>query len=387
VKIETREEIINALVEAAELEHGLMAQYLYAAMTLKDQNDGLTANQALKVKMWKDSILDVARQEMGHLGTALNLLEAVGGASHLDRERFPAPTRFYTPPIPFSLEPLTGETIERFVHFELPEHVVALMGEIEPAPVIFAHVGKLYSDIKDAITRFNETDLFIGRQSGQDTGIWSTKMQVLPVTNRKTAQDAIDSIIKEGEGNPTGGDNSHFGRFKKIQNQYEAEVAADGNFVPHRNVLSNPSTREPPHAAPGTNKITVENTAAVAKLFNACYTTLLLFLVKYYRFEESEDNQAALQNIAKPLMKFVLAPLGELLSRLPANRYKRAGPTFEIYTLAALPNDRAASLKVLRERIRLAKRFATKLAAKVPDAGVIEQVAGKLDDFLHVMPA
>jgi hypothetical protein len=34
-KIDTREELINALTEAAELEHGLLCQYLFAAFSMK----------------------------------------------------------------------------------------------------------------------------------------------------------------------------------------------------------------------------------------------------------------------------------------------------------------------------------------------------------------
>src|SRR5882724_13306976 len=99
--ISTREEMINALVVATELEHGLMAQYLYAEMTLKDKSDGLTDDQLVRVRRWSAWIRGVARQEMGHLATALNLLEAIGGGSHLNRLRFPSPTGLYTPPVPF----------------------------------------------------------------------------------------------------------------------------------------------------------------------------------------------------------------------------------------------------------------------------------------------
>lgn len=37
--INTREELINALAEAAELEHGLLIQYLFAAFTFKRRTD------------------------------------------------------------------------------------------------------------------------------------------------------------------------------------------------------------------------------------------------------------------------------------------------------------------------------------------------------------
>ena len=45
--IEHREALIYMLCEAAELEHGIMCQYLYAAFSLKQaESEGLTAAEA-----------------------------------------------------------------------------------------------------------------------------------------------------------------------------------------------------------------------------------------------------------------------------------------------------------------------------------------------------
>ncbi len=44
--IDTREELINNLTEAAELEHGLLCQYLFAAFSMKKHPaDGITWTQ------------------------------------------------------------------------------------------------------------------------------------------------------------------------------------------------------------------------------------------------------------------------------------------------------------------------------------------------------
>ena len=84
--IDTREELIYALHEAAELEHGLMIQYLFAALTMKKRLDeGISGLQQELVRKWEGQILAVAREEMAHLGTVCNLLSAIGGAPHLVR--------------------------------------------------------------------------------------------------------------------------------------------------------------------------------------------------------------------------------------------------------------------------------------------------------------
>jgi hypothetical protein len=388
MRITTREEIINGLVVAAGLEHGLMAQYLYAEMTLKDASDGLTSAQLAMVQNWRRSISGVARQEMGHLATVLNLLEAVGGGAYLDRLRFPSATGLYTPPIPFSLDPLRQTTIQRFIDFEMPVRPAAFTTGLAPVPIVVQHVGQLYSDLNNAITTFDEAALFIGRGTGQDTSAWSLSITVSPVRDRATAVAAVDSIIHEGEGDSTGSDTSHYGRFKQIQRDYQAAINADATFQPHRNVISNPATLDPPDPAhPDTTPITDANTHAVAELFSACYTTLLLTLVKYYRFEENADNQNSLQGVAKTLMMLVIAKLGPLLSKLPAGNGKKAGPPFEIYTLPSLPNDRDASLKVLRERFAIAKDFAAALAPTVPLDGIVARVSQNLDTISQNIPA
>src|ERR1700683_3280460 len=55
--IEHREALIYMLCEAAELEHGIMCQYLYAAFTLKQSEDeGLSPEEAEDVRRWRKRI-------------------------------------------------------------------------------------------------------------------------------------------------------------------------------------------------------------------------------------------------------------------------------------------------------------------------------------------
>src|SRR5947209_12343317 len=66
--IEHREALIYMLCEAAELEHGIMCQYLYAAFSLKQSEaEGLTAEQAAAAQRWRKTISHVATQEMLHM--------------------------------------------------------------------------------------------------------------------------------------------------------------------------------------------------------------------------------------------------------------------------------------------------------------------------------
>jgi hypothetical protein len=104
--IEHREALYYMLCEAAELEHGIMCQYLYAAFSLKQsQDEGLTAAEAKAVQGWRQRISHVATQEMLHLSLVQNLLSAIGGAPHLSRPNFPHPASHYPAGVHLTLLP------------------------------------------------------------------------------------------------------------------------------------------------------------------------------------------------------------------------------------------------------------------------------------------
>src|SRR5207302_6160037 len=90
--IEHREALIYMLCEAAELEHGIMCQYLFAAFSLKQREDErLSAAELDTVTRWRRAIAHVATEEMLHLALVHNLLSAIGSAPHLGRPNLPAP--------------------------------------------------------------------------------------------------------------------------------------------------------------------------------------------------------------------------------------------------------------------------------------------------------
>src|ERR1700683_2840407 len=94
--IEHREALIYMLCEAAELEHGIMCQYLFAAFSLKQSVDeGLTEAELYVVTRWRTQISHVSSQEMLHLALVHNLMTAIGGAPHLARVNFPAVANHY----------------------------------------------------------------------------------------------------------------------------------------------------------------------------------------------------------------------------------------------------------------------------------------------------
>ena len=85
-----REHLWWLLAEAAQLEHMIMCQYLFAEFSLKNgTSDGLTDEQAEAVTRWCETLSDIAVDEMLHLALVANLMTAIGAAPTFGRPNFP----------------------------------------------------------------------------------------------------------------------------------------------------------------------------------------------------------------------------------------------------------------------------------------------------------
>src|SRR5262249_1817466 len=236
--IEHREALIYMLCEAAELEHGIMCQYLFASASLKQREDeGLTAEELDAVVRWRRVISHVATEEMLHLALVQNLLAAIGAASHLDRPNLPAPARHYPAGVNLTLVPFGEPALRHFLFLERPEgmelegargidapihEAVPLLaeGDIVPQGQDFATIGHLYRSIELGIARlaekFGERHLFVGAPRAQATSAYFRWPELVPVTDLASAQQAIDMILEQGEGARGQWEHAHFGQFVQI---------------------------------------------------------------------------------------------------------------------------------------------------------------------------
>ena len=120
--IEHREALIYMLCEAAELEHGIMCQYLFAAFSLKQREDEvLTKGELAAVERWRRAISHVATEEMLHLALVHNLLSAIGAAPHFGRPNLPAPAHHYPAGVNLRLVPFGEQALQHFIFLERPE--------------------------------------------------------------------------------------------------------------------------------------------------------------------------------------------------------------------------------------------------------------------------
>jgi len=395
--IEHREALIYMLCEAAELEHGIMCQYLFAAFSLKHSADeGLTPSQLAAVRRWRKVISHVATQEMLHLALVHNLLSAIGAAPHMARPNFPHPASHYPAGVRLSLLPFGDQALRHFMFLERPEGMqlhdakgLTAFGRaapsMEPGDIVprgqdFATVGHLYRSIEQGFAhlaeKYGERWLFVGPPRAQATATHFGWPELVPVTDLASAQYAIDTILEQGEGPRGHWRDAHFGQFVQILDEFEQAREADRAFDPARPVVA--ANVRPSERDPYVPLITDSVTSRVTDLFNVAYEILLQIFERFFAHTEETDAQlATLADTTIVLMLRVIKPLGDLITSLPAGREypgMTAGPSFELfYESDYLMPHRQAAWALLAERIDEAASFCGEIRAE-GGGGVADQL-------------
>jgi CDGSH-type Zn-finger protein/truncated hemoglobin YjbI len=412
--IEHREALIYMLCEAAELEHGIMCQYLFAAFSLKQREDeGLTAAELEAVTRWRGAISHVATEEMLHLALVHNLLSAIGAAPHLGRPNLPAPAHHYPAGVNLMLVPFGEPALRHFMFLERPEGMalkgakgidapvhdaVPLMAErdIVPRPQDFATVGHLYRSIEHAIARlaekFGEQGLFVGPPKAQATTESFSWPELVVVTDLASAQKAIDTILEQGEGARGHWQQAHFGKFVQILDEYRQMRRANPEFDPVRPVMF--ATARPCEHDDSVPLIGERVTSRCTDLFNVSYEVLLQMLERYFAHTEETDPQLqTLADGAIEIMLRVLKPLGNLITTLPVGPDHpgfNAGPSFELfYESDYLMPHRHAAWALLEERLREADDFCALIQEIAPPqtAGELAPVSEALGEIADSLAA
>ena len=399
LRVEHCEELVWLLAQACELEHGLMCEYLFAQFTLKrTQQEGLSVQQLAKVAAWERVIVDVTKQEM------LHLLTAIGAAPHLHRPNFPILSRWYPPGVQIALLRFGEPALRHFLYLERPEGMdlddadgFAAVGQARPltdgdqlmaVPESYQSVGHLYRGIEQGLERLverhGEGGVFIGPPEAQATTEVFEWPELTAVTDLASAKAAIELIVEQGEGSRGDWRDAHFGKFVALLADYLATRAADPGFEPARPV--EPAyVHRPPDVEAETLTITDPLTVQVADLFTAVYETTLQTLSRYFVHSGETDGQVrALATTAKHLMNWVMRPLGSLLTTLPVGPDRPgvlAGPAFEIVqpSFYVLPH-RVAAWRILTERLEQLAARADRLSGT---AGLAQ--LGELAIDLHGM--
>jgi CDGSH-type Zn-finger protein/uncharacterized Fe-S cluster protein YjdI len=343
----TREQLIHALYEAAEIEHNLMCTYLYAAFSLKDETEGLNADEAEAVKRWRRQILDVAIEEMGHLAAVWNITSAVGGAPRFGRVNFPIDPGYLPAGIVVKLAPFSEEVLQHFVYLERPHGSKEPEGKgfeslkfsreptrprLTPMGFDYDTVGDFYEMMQVALDimseRLGEKELFCGDPALQLSPAEVDLSGAKQVLCTKTAKQACLAIVTQGEGASEENPDSHFCRFRHIRDEYQTLKAKNPNFEPAHPAATNVVLRRPPQPE-GRVWIQDEAAAEIVDVANASYQTMLRLMAYSYVVPSPHAEKGLAVDLAIDLMK-ALTLLGESAARRPSGSVEgcNAGVSF-----------------------------------------------------------
>jgi hypothetical protein len=233
-ELSSYEYLLVLLQMGASIEHALMVQYLYAAYSLRDDVE--------EARGWRETLLLIAREEMGHLLTVQNILALLGGPINIDREDYPWDTPFQA--FPFQLQRLTRGSLACYCYAEMPvglekvdptfahqiwkeakKHVNVKQEQGQLIEV--NHVGKLYHQIIEILGNRKEIpdDCFVDAAFGQmswddwgrsyrgdpspkttsplasaQSGMERANLFIRKVTTREQAILALAELSEQGEG-------------------------------------------------------------------------------------------------------------------------------------------------------------------------------------------
>lgn len=339
IVIGSREQLLHLLAEAAEIEHTLMCSYLYAAFSLKRASEpGVSEEQGEALEQWREAIINVAVEEMGHLVIVANLTVAVGGRPHFGRPAFPVAPGYFPSGVAVRLTGFGPETLDHFIFLERPQGEQGkdapsfeqddyvreqVWPGLMPSAQDYATIGHLYGAIRvnlEALDRrIGREALFLGAAASQIGREVIDLEGVQAITGLTDANRAIDVVVEQGEGSPDDRDESHYRRFLAIRDELKRLTQADPAFMPAWPVADNPVLRRP---AEPEGKMFVDHPAAAELLDFACATYGLLLRCLVQSFGRSGDDplteQKSLVSAAIDLMH-VLGDASTRLARLPAS--------------------------------------------------------------------
>jgi hypothetical protein len=391
------------LESAAEIEHALMVQYLYAAYSLRSPDEVDPEHEAVLDEdardSWPRTVLDVACEEMGHLLTVQHLLLLLGLPPNLEREDFPPRKDLY--PFPLHLEPLSRTSLAKYVVAEAAtdapgiEDVVAVAQGaggplVNRVGVLYGLLGLVFAtreQIEAGTAGGDPWDVLVGRlataayqQAPPDAwhlpdvafspvaGVvqgepsdWEVGgVRAHRTTDRASARLAIRDVGEQGEG-PTGsGESSHFERLLRIYRGHGADPPfPSGEWTPTRAVPTDPRPAE----------YVEVRTRRWAELGDLRYA-LLLGLVEHQLLAAGDDRQLLVGWIFAE-MRSRLAVLARKLTTLPSGTGEGgvAGMPFTLPVPIHLPGAESSRWQVHAQRLQAAVGTAAEL---LPDADAVD---------------
>lgn len=396
-----RDEAVFLLTAAAEIEHALMVQYLFAAYSINVQANPSAGDL-------QQRLLQIAREEMGHLMTVQNLLHLLGGPLNFNREQAPYTDEIY--PFRFKLEPLTLDSLAKYVMAESPADWEAeekneiqrrALSSNDDVPV--NHVGPIFASLlalfKDKLADEDFRPESIGFQGssdhwghGDDNLLIRTFGGADMTAVRQAACTAINEIAQQGEGQEDM-EHSHFSRFltgfRDFKNLSAGGIQLTWPLAENPNTTAGPQVQLQPsqtiellmEAQESRGRITDARAGNWARLFNLRYRMLLAGLSHFLRLDQPLATPSGALTPRGLLLNrtfnamFRLGAIAGKLVQMPKDdppNTLHAGPPFELPYTLNLPQPETA-------------RWRTHLDISKAETTLIRKMLaeGDTDDFLN----
>ncbi len=401
----------------AELEHGLMVQYLYAAYSIGGEH--IAEADREKVRCWQEIVLGIAKEEMGHFVSVQNVLRVIGAPLNFSRQDFPWDSTLY--PFEFNLEPFTLSSLAKYIFAESPaswlqpnsqddEETKEIKQEIKCYISKDEHgdpVSKLFSEILAIVknTLLIKDDIFLpktypyqakfdewgrgyaGGARGNSTHAnakGAPDVLIVPLSSRTDVISALEKIAEQGES--TSKNDNELSHFKRFLGIYKEWRKMPSDFSPSRKVAFNPTIADEindPSESPAEGLKTdvqidvIENPLAQrwANLFNVRYRMLLTFLTHSFLLDDGLNSSGS----TSPRGTIIHASFGEMYNlRSIANVLVKtpiktgsatmAGPPFLIPYTMDLPISEKSKWRVHQDLLEASGKLIDELLVTSPEA-------------------
>jgi hypothetical protein len=205
--IRNLEELRNHLQYAVGIELATIPVYLYALYSIEEGTNTAVA----------EVIQSVALEEMLHMTLAANVLNAIGGVPSPDPVTgaeaghpipvYPAAVPFIDQIPPIHLRRFSPEAVDTFLRIEQPAEPGAPAGPAAGGEQ-YASIGEFYAAIEEGLRTLGTEEVFAeGRRSRPGCQVppryyYGGAGRLIEVTDLASALDALDQIVREGEGMP-----------------------------------------------------------------------------------------------------------------------------------------------------------------------------------------
>ncbi|KIJ40737.1 hypothetical protein M422DRAFT_32162 [Sphaerobolus stellatus SS14] len=376
--ISTLESLKTHLQKALAIELATIPLYLYGMYSIK------TPEQFVNDPRYYDPIAGAIRgvvaEEMLHLSLVGNILLAVAGKPTLyDPDYIPSysmvmPGR--VPELTLQLRKLTKENLETFIQVEQPDP------SLQPQADEYHSLGDFYTAIAEGLEHLTKK---YGNIFHPDTAPYQFSPGLgyqpqirdaggsIVVTDLKSAQKAINTIVVQGEGEVSGRPFDDKDKLEKDHYDVFLDLQKGSDSWDVYPVRSNPKTYQYYDED--------RRIYHVSLAFDAAYCYLLLTIEKLWTIPNDDSRHKLVLANMFGIMMGVMAPLAKFLVQQPIGKKgENAGPCFCYYQFT----KGKSALKQVQEEMQNAIDAYVDVTAETPDQVAVYDYGGKLETLLPI---